>query len=358
MRSLSTPYAWIDLDVMEQNIASMTQALNAQGIRHRPHIKTHKSLEIARMQLAAGASGITCSRVAEAMVMASGGIGDIFLAYTLVGEPVLSRFGELLRLAEVSTVVDSAVTAKGLSALGESLGRRIPVFLEVLSHAKRGGVEGAALTDLARQVSALPGLKLAGICSFTGLWPDVDCAEKARRFARHEAAFMGEARRLLESQGFPVALVSAGSSITCKFPEELAGIDEGRAGTYVFNDMHYTDTGAATLRECALFVRATVISLPGPGLATLDAGSKVLSSDQFGKGFGYIPGLAGAVIYKLNEEHAYVRYDPAQTLSVGDRLDIIPNHACTVANLTDRLFAFRKGEFKREISVDARGKSY
>jgi len=359
--NISTPYVWVDLDVMEKNINKMTSDLKKHKVKHRPHIKTHKSIEIARMQLKAGAIGITCAKISEAKVMAEAGIKDILIAYSIVGEDKIKRLGNLLDIADIKTTVDNIDTAKQLSELALSKGKKLKIYIEVETPLKRGGVRiGKDLVDFTRNLCNLDGILFEGLFGYYGLDPNLKTLEDIQTHAKKEVDNLVKAKFLLENNGFKVKYLSGGSSVTSVCPKELEQLTESRAGNYVFFDLNYVKFGAASLENCALKVKSTIISKPEPNYFTADAGSKTLGSDtKENMGFGYIVNHPGAKIYKLNEEHAFVRYDSSkEKFKVGQIIEIIPNHSCILPNLCDYIFAFRKGRFERKIRIDARGKNY
>lgn len=361
MMKISTPYPWLDLDIVEHNIRSMIKELEQAGVKHRPHIKTHKSIELARLQLSMGAEGITCAKLSEAAVMAKAGIKDILVAYPLVGEDKMNRLGKLLELCCITVTTDNVVNAKQLNQLGEKTGKKIPVLIEIGAQNQRGGFfNDQDLLDFAKKVSQLPWIQMKGIFTYVGLKPTLAGKKELEEFAKEEANLMGNSKKVLEKSGYSVEVVSGGSSATSLYACHHGIITESRAGNYLFNDMNSVHLGAAGLESCGLKVRTTVVSIPRDGMATIDAGSKSLSSDtKPGQGYGYVMGYPGIEIYKLNEEHGYLRFDSNQyDLHVGQELDIIPNHACVIGNLHDYYFAFRGDVFERMIRVDARGKNY
>lgn len=358
---ISTPFVWVDLDIMEDNITKMTSGLQKYGVRHRPHVKTHKSIEIAKMQLAAGAVGITCAKISEARVMAEAGIRDILIAYSTIGQDKMERLGKLMAIADLKVTVDNMLAAKQLSDLAISKQTEIKAYIEVASHIKRGGVKfGEQLVAFTQQVKQLDGIVVEGLFGYCGIRPNLKTREDIRGYAKEEAANLVRARDLLTTNGFEVKCLSGGSSVTSVFPEELAPLTESRAGNYVFYDKHYADLGAVSLEHCALKVRTTVISKVEAGYVTIDAGSKTLGSDtKDNKGFGYIVNHPVSKLYKLNEEHGFVQYDLSQdSFEIGQLIDIIPNHSCILPNLCDYIYAFRKGQFERKIRIDARGMNY
>ncbi len=356
---LSTPYVKIEKSKLERNIAHMQNWARENGQFLRPHIKTHRCVEIAKMQLMAGATGITCSKLGEAEVMAAAGINDILIAYSLVGDDKMRRLGALMEKAAVTVTCDNAVSAEQLNEVGLELGRPIPVLVEILTHIKRGGVGQRELVPFVRRLQALPGLRFSGIFAYSGLDPTSEPDHGLLHMSEQEAELLRSCKARLEAAGITVDVVSGGSTVVSRRADVMDVLTESRAGNYVFGDLHYAQLGAVSEDDCALTVRATVIGTPEAGLATLDCGSKVLSSDHGECGFGRIRQHPGAVIYKLNEEHGYVRYDPAQgQLRVGGEVDVIPYHSCVVANLVDKMFLFDGNEYVRSLTVDARGKSY
>lgn len=361
MINLSTPYPWLDMDIVERNIERMTQGLRQENISYRPHIKTHKSVELARLQLSMGAKGITCAKISEAAVMAKAGIKDILVAYPLVGRDKMERLGKLMDIADVMVTADNEISAAQLNELGGKLRKKIKVLIEIGAQNQRGGIfEDDKLIEFAEKLTQLPWMDFRGIFTYVGLRPDLKGPGKLEAFAIEEAELFAHKKKVLEDNGYKVEIVSGGSSATSIYARHHGVITESRAGSCVFNDMNAVNLHMAELKDCALKIRATVVSTPKPGLATIDAGSKSLSSDtKPGQGFGYLDGFPEVELYKLNEEHGYLRFDEEKVkFTVGQQVDVIPNHACVIGNLHDDYFAFRNGEFEKVIHVDARGKNY
>lgn len=358
---LSTPFVWVDLDIMEKNIVEMMAGLKKHGLKHRPHIKAHKSIEIAKMQLEAGATGITCAKISEANVMAKAGIKDIFIAYSIIGQDKIERLGKLMDIADVKVTVDNMVAAKQLSGLGVRKNKKVKVYIEIATHIKRGGVDyGEDLVDFAKELLKLEGISIEGLFGYVGARSSLKTKKQIKEFAKEEATNLVKAKELLVANGIKVKYLSGGGSITSICPEELAPLTESRAGNYVFYDLNSVYWGAVSLKQCALRVKATVISIPEVGYATIDVGSKTLSSDtKENRGFGYIVNYPNAKIYKLNEEHGFIKYIPSESsFEIGQEIDIIPNHSCVLPNMCIYIFGFRKGNFERRIRIDARGKCF
>lgn len=353
----STPAVVIDLNQVDNNIRSMVEGLKACGIRHRPHTKTHKSLYFTRRQLELGAAAVTCAKVSEAEVLAHGGVRDIFIAYPIIGNEKLRRLGNLLNISDISTLVNSPEGAMGLSLLGRNT-RPIPVLIEIDGGMGRGGVKPyQPALDFALQIKDLPGIRIVGLSYYNGMLSSLNSREAMEAEARRERDELTGTAELLRKNGFKIDVLSGGSSYSSKLPEQIAGITEARAGTYIFNDVSHLFGGTAAEDQCALRVHATVVSVVDDNNAILDAGSKTLSTDLCGKkpGYGYVTELPEAEIWKLNEEHGFLRTPTPHGLKVGSHLSIIPNHCCVVMNLANSALGVRDGQYERTIDIEARG---
>lgn len=354
-----TPNVCIDYDIVEENIQRALDRISPYGLKHRPHIKAHKSVELAKLQIAKGCSGITCAKLGEAEVMANAGINDILLAYPLIGEEKLDRYAALIQKGvQMKTIINSLYGANALSELGKKLDARLPVLIEMDGHIGRGGRKmGADFEDFAREVKKLDGIDVKGVEVYSGDIYDLKTEEAIRRRAREERDEILECARTLEKLGMHPEILSGGSSFSVLFPEELEGITEIRAGNYIFNDNALFSIGMVPREYCAMTVKSMVVAKAESDIAIIDAGAKTLSSDlvHLHEGYGAVIGHPEAEITKLNEEHGFVHMSG---LEVGDIIEIIPNHACVIPNLFDQLPAYRKGEFDHWIKIDARGMNY
>lgn len=358
MDYISTPSVCVDMDVTKRNIDRTVHALAEHGITHRPHIKTHKSLRLAQMQLNAGCKGITCAKLGEAEVMANGGIDDIFIAYPLIGQEKWNRYGRLMeRGLKMLTLVNSTVGARGLSALGQRLGTELPVVIEMDGGLERGGLRQDNLYDFVKEVAKLPGIILQGVCCYSGGIYGCKTMEEIRNLATQEREELLTAADCLRKLGLQVNVISGGSSFSVLCPDELHGLTEVRAGNYIFNDNALLSIGKVDITDCSLKIRSTVVARPSSKTAIIDAGSKTLTTDNinYREGYGLIVDSADAIIYKLNEEHGYVKRESGLDWEVGHEIDIIPNHACTVTNLCDELLEMENGKVVGSIRVEARG---
>lgn len=357
IEDLPTPAVLIDLDVLEANIASMQARARDAGVKLRPHGKTHKSPEIGRMQLAAGAIGLTLAKVSEAEVFARAGFDDIFLGYPIIGAEKARR---LLALSERIRVVVGADSEAGAASLGEvfhAAGRRLPVRLKIDCGFHRVGVLPEQALEVARRVAALPGITLDGVFTHGGQGYGGASPEEVARIGRDEGRIVTETAEALRGAGLPVAEVSLGSTPTVASAMSQRGVTECRPGTYVYNDFTQVTLGTCGLPDCAMTVLATVVSVPASDRAVVDAGSKTLSTDPLrprAEGHGLVLGRRSRLA-RLSEEHGVIQVEDGESFRVGERVRILPNHACVVANLHDRLIATRGTRIEGEIAVEARG---
>jgi D-serine deaminase-like pyridoxal phosphate-dependent protein len=342
---LDTPAVVVDVDRLQRNLERWQAHCDAVGLASRPHVKTHKSVEIARRQIALGARGITCQKLGEAEVMAAAGIDDILLPYNLLGPAKLERLAALAARVDVAVTVDDVRLLEGLARAARS-SREIRVLVECDTGLGRVGVATpAAAASLATSVARSNGLRFGGFLTY----PAPDGARE----------FLAEAARLAESAGLAVETISAGGTPAMWSSAELRPtVTEYRVGTYAFHDRATVAAGAATLDEVALTVCATVVSRPRSDRAILDAGSKTLAHDPGpGPGHGTILEAPASVVERLNEEHAIVALAPGETLELGQQVRIVPNHVCVVVNLADELVVLGDGRAQGVWRVDARGRS-
>jgi D-serine deaminase-like pyridoxal phosphate-dependent protein len=348
-REYGTPCAVIDMERVERNIARIQKACEAAGVANRPHIKTHKSPLLAKMQIAAGASGITCQKLGEAEVMAEAGIDDILISYNLIGDEKMARLGALQRKANMTVAADNSTVIAGLPKAAETSGRQLPVVVECDTGRKRAGVETPAeAVRLAREIAASKGLVFAGFM----LYPTETGWAEAQRF--YDEALAG-----VRAQGQEVKMVSTGGTPNMKNVGKLKGATEHRPGTYIYNDRMQVAAGVATWDDCALNIYSTVVSRAAPERGILDAGSKTLTSDPGGglDGFGLILEHPESRIARFAEEHGFLDLSRSNTRpNVGDVVRIVPNHVCVVVNMMDEVVMVRGEEILGVLPVAARGK--
>jgi len=363
---LDTPSVIVDLDTLERNIAEMAAAAMAEGVQLRPHIKTHKSPRIARMQLDAGAVGITCAKLGEAEAMADGGITDIFVCYPLVTVMKVRRLAALARRPgmTVSTIVDSPEGIAALSSVFAHEPAPLDVLVKVDTGLGRVGVApGDATVALARQVAVAPGLRFSGICMHEGqTYKYPDSTERAN-VGREAGETLVTTARVLDAVGLSPARVSSGSTPGGPVTASVAGITEMRPGNYAFYDAMQVGLHVVPPERCALRVLITVVSHTARDRAVMDAGSKTLTSDTGvhgmtgSAGHGIVVGKEDIQIAGLSEEHGWLKLDPhGSDVRIGEMLEVIPVHSCPVANLAGELVMVRGGAVVDRWPVAAAGR--
>lgn len=355
---LDTPTLLVDLDRLEANIGDMARVAQKGGKFLRPHTKTHKTPEIARMQLKAGARGITTAKLGEAEVYVAAGFENIFVANEIVGALKYARLAALLRRARIVAATDSLDVARPLAAAMQAANVTLPMRIEIDSGHGRAGVAATEeACELARFIADAPGLELQGIFTHEGQVYGAANDEERSRLAQRAAARMREVAEALRAQGTPVDDISMGSTPGAVFLPTEAGVTEMRPGVYVFNDRMQMNYGARRER-CALTVLATVVSVRAGGRLVLDAGSKSLASDRpFTDGtFGEVLDHHELTFTGASEEHGQVTSTGECNLKVGDKVRILPNHACTCVNMHDTLTAFRGEQVESVWNIAARGK--
>jgi D-serine deaminase-like pyridoxal phosphate-dependent protein len=345
---LDTPAVTVDLDIVEANIRRAQNLLEDHGVGNRPHIKTHKIPALAKMQMEAGAIGITCQKLGEVEVFADAGAADdVLLTYNVLGEAKTERLASLIkRLKRMAVVLDNETVARGLSEAGVRHDVDIRFLIECDTGYGRNGVQSPqAALDLAREVMRLPRMQFEGLMTFPTAKPET-------------RQYLERALQLLKGAGIPVPVVSGGGSPSIGNVGEFPMLTEYRAGTYIYNDVMQVTTGAVTWDDCAMKVRTTVVSRPTDDRAILDAGSKVLTHDQYyAKGYGRIVEYPDAQIAGFSEEHGNVDLAAsARKPKVGEVVSVIPNHCCVVTNMVDEIYGVRGGKVEVVWPVAARGK--
>ena len=304
VETLPTPSVVVDLDVLERNLTRMATRARDAGVRLRPHAKTHKCPEIGRMQLAAGAWGLSLAKTGEAEAFVAAGFDDLFIAYPVVGEDKGLRLLRLSDRARIAVGVDSVAGASTLAAPFRAARRTLDVVLKVDVGYGRVGVAPEAAAEVAERVAAMRGLRLRGVFTHAGHAYGASTRAGVEETARTEGAILADTAAALRARGIAIEEVSVGSTPTAARAMTVSGVTECRPGNYVFHDGTQVALGTCGVEDCALTVVATVVSVPGPGRAVVDAGSKTLSSDPLrpaANGYGQILGRLSR-IEKLSEE--------------------------------------------------------
>jgi D-serine deaminase-like pyridoxal phosphate-dependent protein len=344
---LDTPAVTVHLDVMESNIRRVHGHLAQHGVANRPHIKTHKIPAIGKLQMQAGAVGITCQKLGEVEVFTDAGVADdVLLTFNVLGREKTERLMALSRrLERLAVVLDNEVVARGLSEAAMNHGGEVPFLVECDTGFGRNGVQSPeAALELARAAMKLPRLKFEGLMTFPTRDPET-------------RAFFTRALELFKQAGIPVPVVSGGGTPAIFRAQDIPMLTEHRAGTYIYNDVMTVASGTATWDDCAMRVRATVVSRPTDTRAVIDAGTKVLTSDQYTvKGYGHLMEYPEAVVTSLSEEHGIVDLSGCRERpKIGDVVNVVPNHCCVVSNMVDEVYGVRGGKVEVTWPVAARG---
>jgi D-serine deaminase-like pyridoxal phosphate-dependent protein len=356
---LDTPSMLVDETLMEQNISEMQALANSFGAQLRPHIKTHKTPQIALRQISHGARGITCAKLGEAEVMADAGIEDILMAYPVVTELKINRLIAVMEKARMIVALDSLDAAEALSAAMSRNDRSLDVYVEVNTGQNRAGqLAGHDAVQLALEIARMPSLNVIGIMTHEGQTHTLP-ADKIADAAREAGEKLVDTAEAIRRAGLPITEVSVGSTPASMYTPSVGGITEMRPGTYVFRDTTGFLYGLYGPDRCAARVLATVVSHPSKDRMIVDSGSKTLALDKSHghPGHGYIIGHPGSIIDRLSEEHGVVvipEDDPG--FVIGERVEIIPNHICPSVNLLDELNIVRNGEVIDVWPIAARGK--
>jgi D-serine deaminase-like pyridoxal phosphate-dependent protein len=365
LSEVETPCIIIDVEQARRNVAAMQYAVNETGCRLRPHIKTHKMPFFARMQVEAGAAGITCAKVSEAEVMAGGGLDDIFIAYPLVGTFRIRRAVALAkRVKRLILAVDSMEGAVALSEAALAANTRFETRLEIDTGAKRTGALRHDAVSLAENIALLPGLRLTGVYTFKSLNYQGAATRDNELAAREEAKLLDETVSAIRKKGVDIEDISGGSSPTGLAVAKTGVVNEVRPGTYIFKDLMLRDEGVASLGEIAARFVATVVSCPSEEYAIIDGGTKCFPTDVplntapfFYTAYAYVEGegMEHLLLNRMNEEHGIITSSAGRTgLRVGQRLNLLPLHVCTAINMQNSVYLWERGVMRREL-VGARG---
>lgn len=347
IEDLDTPALIVDLDNLEDNLDRYQRYFDQHDIGLRPHIKTHKSIAIAHMQMRRGAIGITCQKLGEAEVMVAGGVDqDILIPFNIIGRQKLERLTALAHRTQLTVAADSRYTVDGLSQAAAKADVKIGVIVE-LDQGRTGVPTAQAACDLGQYIHAAPGLELRGIMI-------MPAPPSARPFIQETLAAFDRA-------GLPYPIVSGGSTPCAFTAHEIPELTEFRAGEYPVGGVKHLTGGTHTVAQCAGRVLATVVSRPDKNRAIIDAGSKSLSAatsnyeDQ--SVMGYIAEYPQARLSGASEEHGQLDLHASENKpSIGERVQVILAHPCPCFNEHDHIYALRSGLVEAIWPVDARGK--
>ncbi len=342
-----TPCAVIDLDIIKKNILRAQKICDLAGVANRPHIKTHKSPLLAKMQIDAGARGITCQKLGEAEVMAEAGIDDILIATNILGAAKSGRLANLQKRLPLKVCADNQISLREYSIAAKAANRPLDVLIECDTGQKRAGVEEPKeATRLIQLILKDNWLKFTGLLYY----PPLNGWEETQ-------VFHNSLTKMLDDLKVEAKIISTGGTPNFANIGKLTGATEHRAGTCIFNDMMMVEDGFAQITDCAFRVFTSVVSRANDDRGILDAGSKTLTSDTGGlQGYGYITEYPEAKIIKFSEEHGFLNLtDCTKKPTVGEIVSVVPNHVCVAVNMVDQLVVVQNKRVMKTIPVAARG---
>jgi 3-hydroxy-D-aspartate aldolase len=360
---LDTPALCVDLDRLEQNIAKMQASVRRFGLATRPHAKTHKSADIAKLQLAAGAIGICCAKLGEAEALAAQGVDRLCMTTGNLSAAKIRRAMQLRKRSPTFIqAVDHEANARDLSAAAREAGVVADVVIDVAVGTRSGIPPGADAVQLAKLIDTLPGLKLRGLLSYDGGAQHI--SGFATRKERTLANIQGNAETYdaMKKAGLDTGIFSGGGTGTYNVQHLVPGFTDVQVGSYVFMDMQYLAIGSESGNavyddfDSSLTVVATVVNNRFPGRITTDAGAKALTLNVPHAG---VIGEPNADYAATSDEFGVITFkgDASRTYKMGDRIEMIVPHCDPVVNLYDVMYGIRKDQVERIIPITARGKS-
>ncbi|MCG1011542.1 alanine racemase [Tepidanaerobacter sp. GT38] len=362
-RELQTPAILVDLDILENNIRKAQSLCNENGKQLWPMIKTHKSIEIVKMQQRAGATGFLCGTLDECEALLKEGFDNIMYAYPVASDANIKRVINLAKNCNFIVRIDSYDSARMINAAAKSAGVRINYTIIIDSGLHRFGILPEKIVAFADSLKEFDALNFKGISTHPGHVYSAVKHEEIQYYVNQEKSAMKYALDALKAAGYNPELVTSGSTPTFYKAVYDENINVFHPGNYVFMDNTQMSIGIAKESDCALSVYATIISHPSETMFICDAGSKCLGLDKGShgnaamKGYGYVKGHPELIVSTLSEEVGKLEVVGPTTLKIGDKIEIIPNHTCTTANLTSYLIGCRGDKVERLIKVDMRGNS-
>ena len=363
-QQIDTPALLIDKDIMENNIKFMQDKANNWKIALRPHTKTHKMPELAKLQMEAGAVGITVAKVGEAEIVCDNGIKDIFIANEIIGESKIQRIRTLSEKINISFGLDSVFAVKQINKVFEGSPSKANILIEIETGENRSGVvEKETFLDILEALKFAPNIHLKGVFSHEGhSYSQANIEECQRIFIECQKRTL-EFAKLAKEKGFKCEVVSIGSTPSVMHGVEiLKGITEIRPGTYILMDVAQGNA-INTYQKCAASILTTIISKPTRERIIGDAGAKAMTAQTRPKGIcrtegkGYIKGSDGVYVDNVYDEHTIIYNKKLHDqLEIGDKIEIIPNHICPVCNLYDEAYLVSNGELIKSIPILCRGK--
>ena len=353
---LDTPALVVDLDRMENNMKRMVEFTKDCGVELRPHAKTHKVPEIAKMQIRAGSRGVCLQKTGEVEVFADNGIDDIFMTNEVVAPQKIERLARVAQKIHLGVAVDDMEVAKSMGRIFKNSGSEVDVYVDIDVGMHRCGIgDPNHAADLARQLSGTDGLVFKGLMGYEGHVHQARAKEDQVKLSNAAMSKLVKAKTTIERQGIKVETVSVGSSVSVWTNAKHPAVTEVQPGMYIFNDHALVTRGVAKWEDCALTVVSTVISKPSGGRAVVDAGSKAFNFDT--GLFPMAPDRPGVKMTHFSEEHGWLElHGEGRNTKIGDRVSFVPAHCCTTINQFHELNGVRGGKVEKVFPILAAGK--
>ena len=353
---LDTPALVVDLDRMENNIKRMVKFTGECGVELRPHAKTHKVPEIAKMQIQAGSRGVCLQKTSEVEVFADNGIEDIFLTNEVVALQKMEKLAEIAQKIHLGVAVDDMDVARSMRRIFKNAGSEIDVYVDIDVGMHRCGVgDPDVAARLTHEVSSRDGLVFKGLMGYEGNVNGARSKEDQVRLSNAAMSKIVKAKKAIERDGTRVETVSVGSSVSVWTNAKHPAVTEVQPGMYIFNDHVLVARGVANWEDCALTVNSTVMSKPSADRAVVDAGSKAFNFDT--GLFPNAPDWPGVKMTHFSEEHGWLDLQgKGRNLKIGDRVRFVPAHCCTTINQFHELNGVRGEKVEKVFPIAASGK--
>lgn len=355
IQAIDTPCLVVEYAKLLKNIREMQAVANKAGAELCPHIKTHKSLKIAQLQIKEGAAGLTCAKLSEAEKLQSAS-PNWFIAYPITGNLKFERLKKLNEKVKTRVSIESIESARELNSFFESKDLKQDVMLKIETGLGRTGIDPAQFEGFLQQIKPFKGIHPVGVFTHEGMaYRSANLPEARKTFDKVIATLLAAAttfERILDHK----AIVSPGCSVTAPLLKASDGVKEVRPGAYVFGDVNSINIGNYKTEECSLTVITTIVAVKPDGRVIIDAGSKTLSSDQNPVyQYGMVIGQPAFKWVRLTEEHGILTHPEPQKFKVGDKLKIIPAHVCTAVNLHDEYWVRMEDGNLERWKIEARG---
>jgi D-serine deaminase-like pyridoxal phosphate-dependent protein len=352
---IDTPSLILDIDIFKANVNELLSICNQNGVSLQPHAKTHRTPELGLLQQALGCDGLCVAKVGEAEGFAKVGIKKITVAYPILGSNKVERARALAASIDLTLAVDSLIGAESIGYVFDQHSKVCPVLLIIDSGLGRDGVLPENAPTMAKAIDAVQGVKVVGIMTHEGVVYGAPDRESMIASAMQTSEMMVYVANAIKKTGVKISRVSMGASASARIAPTVQGVNQIRPGIFAFNDLGQIALGNASYETCAVRVLSTIVSRPTPDTAVMDAGSKSLSADLLpakehrGKypGHGLIVGRLGWIVERLSEEHGMLKWvgeGSPKVMNIGEQIQIIPNHVCTVFSSLNESVVISKGE--------------